>query len=329
MPRLHYKEQTITLEAGQTVLDSLLAHGYEVANSCRAGACQSCLMQASAGDIPAAAQAGLKPTLAVQGYFLACQCTPQDDLTIRPADEIGLRQGATVTGLRRLSDQVMEISLSPDAPYEYRAGQYATLWRDARLGRSYSLASVPALDDALHFHVRHIPGGLFSGWVFDGLEVGDRLDIQAAAGDCIYLPEAADEPHDLLLVGTSTGLAPLYGILRDALSQGHKGDIHLYHGTLQPAGLYLRKELAELAAQHANVHYHPAALEGDADTPQGAVDAMALQQLPALHNPSAYLCGADDFVQALRKQLFLRGMNMSRIHLDAFLPATGQAAETA
>lgn len=323
MPRIHYQDQSITLEDGQTVLDSLLAQGHDIANSCRAGVCQSCLLQATEGTVPSKAQAGLKPTQIAQGYFLACQCVPENDLVIHQPNQASLRQTATVTGLTRLSGQVMALTLQPEGDYAYYPGQYTTLWRDQKLGRSYSLASVPSLDEGLHFHVRQVPNGQFSGWVFDALQLGDRLAIQAATGDCIYLPE--DPQRDLLLVGTATGLAPLYGILRDALQQGHQGDIHVFHGALDNAGLYLRDELAALAAAHAQVHYHPTVLQtseqADPYVQRGQVDQLALALLPSLNDPTAYLCGAPEFVQSLRKRLFLAGMANKRIHADAFVPA--------
>lgn len=320
MPQLSFNGTRIHLPPGQSVLDGLLDQGHDIANSCRAGACQACLMQAVAGDVPTQAQIGLKPALASQGYFLACQCQPVNDLSVRLPNPSEHRQGATVTDLQRLSDQVMAISVRPDADYPYQPGQYATLWRNEDLGRCYSLASVPGLDNDLTFHIRRVPDGRFSGWVFDQLCPGDRLSLQAATGDCVYLPSYRD--HDLLLVGTATGLAPLYGIVRDALQQGHRGAIRLYHGALDPHGLYLQDELAHLADKHPQLQYHAAALQStDPTVATGKVDDLALQRLADLQRPVAYLCGAPDFVQGLRKRLFLGGLAMDHIHADAFLPA--------
>lgn len=327
MPLLRFNDQTIDLPTGQSVLDGLLNQGHEIAHSCRAGACQSCLLQATDGELPQQSQTGLKPSLANQGYFLACQCQPDTDLTVRLPGEVGQRVGATVTELNRLSDQVMALTVQPDSAYSYQSGQYTTLWRDNQLGRSYSLASVPSLDSELQFHIRHVPQGQFSSWVFNHLQVGDRLEIQPATGDCIYLPTATD--RDLLLVGTATGLAPLYGILRDALAQGHRGKLHLFHGAVDSHGLYLQDELRALAARHPQLHYHAALKDADPlspNTPVGQIDKLALECLSGLHEPVAYLCGAPTFVQGLRKQLFLSGMAMQHIHVDAFLPAAANTA---
>src|ERR1019366_6954129 len=123
---------------------------------------------------------------------------------------------------------------------EYRAGQFVSLFREDGLARSYSLASLPG-EGALELHVRKIPGGAMSGWLYSqalhsqalhsqsldraqpGAQSGVPVWIQGPSGNCFYVPGKADEP--LLLAGAGTGLAPLYGIARDALQQGHSGPI--------------------------------------------------------------------------------------------------------
>lgn len=324
MPQLTFKGETYPLVSGDSVLDTLLAQGQDIPNSCRAGVCQSCLIQVTEGEMPADAQPGLKDTLVAQGYALACQCRPQGDITVELPASGAVRIDAQVTGLNRLCDDVMELRLRSDIPLDYHAGQYLTLWKDERLGRSYSLASVPGLDDELVFHIKHLPGGRFSGWVFDRLEMGNHLQLQGPCGDCFYLQY--DPERELILAGTGTGLAPLYGIVRDALKQGHSGPIHLFHGALDRDGLYLHRTLLELDAAHSNVHYQASILKGEADLAAHIavepVEALIKATVAEPKDCAAYLCGAAAFVTELRKQLFLAGASMYNIHADAFLASS-------
>jgi malonyl-CoA/methylmalonyl-CoA synthetase len=64
---------------------------------------------------------------------------------------------------------------------------------------------------------------------------GTEFIISAAIGQCFYVSGRSQQP--LLLVGSGSGLAPLYGIARSALAQGHEGDIWLYHGSHTVEGL--------------------------------------------------------------------------------------------
>ena len=59
------------------------------------------------------------------------------------------------------------------------------------------------------------------------LKPGDRLHVAGPSGTCFY--EGVHEDQRLLLIGAGTGLALLYGVLRDAGS-GVIRAISSYHG---------------------------------------------------------------------------------------------------
>jgi NAD(P)H-flavin reductase len=165
-----------------------------------------------------------------------------------------------------------------------------------------------------------------SGWFHQEAAVGDRVSVLGPSGECFYVPGREEQP--ILLVGTGTGLAPLYGILRDALRQGHRGPIHLFHGALHTGGLYLVEELRRLAARHSHVEYTPTVLHGNelkgsesSGIAVGALDHVIFNRFPKLSGWRAYVCGDPGIVQTLRKKLFLSGMSMREIYADAFLPA--------
>ncbi|NOK23451.1 2Fe-2S iron-sulfur cluster-binding protein, partial [Corallococcus carmarthensis] len=259
MAKVRHEAAWYPLEPGETVLDGLLRQGVHVPHACRAGACQSCLMRATSGPVPEAAQVGLKDTLRARGYFLACACRPQEGTALEVAGASELRVPARVVDLESLSGDVLAVRLEVETPLDYRAGQYVTVVRADGLARSYSLASLPR-EGRLELHVRLVPGGAMSGWFARDVRPGERVHVQGPAGDCFYVPGQPEAP--LLLAGTGTGLAPLYGILRDALEEGHTGPIHLFHGALEPRGLYLVDALRALAGRHPNLHYRPCVLGG-------------------------------------------------------------------
>jgi NAD(P)H-flavin reductase len=320
MSSIIVNEQRYPLATGATVLDTLLEAGLDVSYGCRAGACQSCMVRASAGEIPAEAQQGLKETLKAEGWFLACRCIPSGELSIDLNGAALPRVVAEVVEKRLLSSQVMGLWLKPEQPLGYRAGQFITLWRDGSTGRSYSLASLQGQEEYLELHVARVDEGAVSPWVHDRLEVGDRLDIEGPQGECFYVSGEPEQP--LLLVGTGTGLSPLYGVARDALHAGHRGPIHLFHGARSADHLYYRDELRRLATEHDNFHYHPSLLQpeegGAAEVEYGPIDRLVSGHLPKLDVWRVYLSGAPDIVRQLRKQCFLSGANSKSIHTDPF-----------
>ncbi len=321
MKRIVYEGQSYGCSENETVLECLNSHGVPIPSSCKAGVCQTCLMRATKGNLPPESQKGLKPTLAEQNYFLACSCRPIDDMEISTPEPGQGKIPAKVIGIEPLNSDIVCVKLNPDIPFQYRAGQYINFFKDAATSRSYSLASVARLDDCIKLHVRRIPRGTVSTWIHESLAPGDRVDISEAIGDCFYVP--GNPEQGLLLIGTGSGLAPLYGIIRDALADGHKGPIRLYHGSLNVEGLYLIEELRKLSLEHENFSYSPCISEGEAPEGfyQGIVLDVALKQTGTLSGWRVYLCGNPDMVNAAKKKTFLAGASMRDIYADPFVPA--------
>jgi NAD(P)H-flavin reductase/ferredoxin len=322
MPAVRYEGRSYTAERGETVLETLLRNSVEFPHSCRAGACQTCLARAASGDVPPRAQAGLKETWRIQGYFLTCLCRPEADLDIhRPGPD--LRVPAVIDQRIPLSPSVILIRLRVERPFDFRAGQFVTLHRADGLSRSYSIASLPATG-SLEIHVRAVPHGRMTTWLFGPESVGAEVSLAGPSGDCFYVPGRPHQP--LILAGTGTGLAPLWGIGNDALAQGHRGPIHIFHGARNPAGLYLTDSLRALAARHPQVSYHPVVLEIDPGAAPdgvdlGPLDRAILARHPQLTGFRGFVCGDSEIVRILKKQLFLAGIASGDLSGDLFLSA--------
>jgi NAD(P)H-flavin reductase len=219
-----------------------------------------------------------------------------------------------------LSADVIQAHLATDMPLEFRAGQYITVVRLDGLARSYSIASLPR-DNTLELHIRRVTNGRMSGWFHTDARAGERVTVLGPSGECFYV--AGRESQPLLLAGTGTGLAPLYGIVRDAMAHGHSGKIHLFHGALRQEGLYLVNELRELDRRHAQFTYTPSVLHGDgADgITVGPIDQVIDNTYPDLTGWRGFVCGNPDFVPNMKKKLFLAGMASRDIYADSFIPA--------
>jgi len=319
---IFFNGKPVEIDQEQTVLSALLDQGYDIPNICQAGACQSCMLQATEGEIPEEAQLGIKDTLKSQGYFLACCCRPESPLHITDKTNNQPHLDVQVIKHTLFNENTLCLHLQPPTPFNYKAGQFITLWKDKDTGRSYSLASVPDIDNDLVLHIGRIKDGKVSNWLFDNVKLGDTLHIQVAAGECFYTSGNPEQP--LLLAGTGTGLAPLYGIARDALHQGHQGDIHLFHGAVQRKDLYLHQNLLDLQAQHKQFHYHSSVLQKDQQQPpldSTPINEQILTIDGDLSQYKVYLSGAPDIVNTMKNKLFLAGVSIKNIYSDPFIAA--------
>lgn len=318
MPKLTLDNHSYNCDPKQTVLEALLSQNVVVPYGCRQGVCHSCLMRSMDGAPPEEAQPGLKDAQIAQDQFLACQCYPEQDMQISLLDHNQL-VSATVISNEKLTDEIIRLILEPDEKLEHHAGQFVNLQREDGLLRSYSIANIPSASATLEFHIRKLENGQFSQWVYNDLKVGDRLEIHTPQGDCFYVPGKPEQ--NLLLIGTGTGLAPLAGIITDALSHQHSGSIHLFHGSRDASGLYLVDTMQKLADQHDNFNY--TACVSTSPAPEGFVlgraSDIALETYPEPKQWRVYLCGHPEMVKTAQQKLFLAGVKIQDIYADAFL----------
>ena len=150
------------------------------------------------------------------------------------------------------------------------------------------------------------------------LKVGDMLAVSETKGHCFYIPDRKEQ--GLLLVGTGTGLAPLAGILTDALSHGHSGPIQLFHGSSEKEDLYRVDEMHQLSEQYQNFFYTPCVSGGDAPEgfKLGRANAVALSEISDLKGWRVFLCGHPEMVSQMKMQAFLKGASITDIYTDAF-----------
>jgi CDP-4-dehydro-6-deoxyglucose reductase len=319
MALLTFGDTPVEIAPGETVLSALLAAGIDAPHSCRAGLCQTCLLQAVDGEIPAAAQQGLTEAQKMQGYFMPCICVPKGPMrVVRIGEALGETE-VVARAIDRLSPTVIRLRLEPAEPFAYRSGQFLALKAPGGIVRNYSIASHPEAEEFIELHIRLLPNGRMSELISQRLSLGDRLHIAGPFGTCFY--DDADRDRPLALIGAGTGLAPLWGVLRDALKRGHSGPIRLYHGARERSGLYLVEELRELAEEHAHFSYIPC-VRGDIGPAGGDLEAAVIEGESQPSGSSFFLCGGAELVGRLKRGLYLRGAKLQQIRTDIFLPAS-------
>ncbi|MDX8129545.1 2Fe-2S iron-sulfur cluster-binding protein [Methylomonas sp. OY6] len=316
--KLSVNDREIVCGSGETVLDACLRENIDIPYGCRQGACQSCMVRSLQGPPPLAAQDGLKDVLRHQNHFLACLCYPQQDMSISISSPADFFTEATVIEKSLLNAETLQLTLRCRETMDYYAGQFVNLKRADGLTRSYSIANNRLHANKLSFHIRRLAGGRFSEWAHRELQVGDKLEVSDPQGLCYYLPTTPEK--NLLLIGTGSGLAPLAGIVSEALHHGHSGDIHLFHGSREMDGLYWIEEMQALADQYSNFHYTACISRGDAPdgVTRGRANDVAMASLPSLKGWRLYLCGHPDMVHQTKRQAFLHGAALQDIHADAF-----------
>ncbi|TNF83044.1 iron-sulfur-binding ferredoxin reductase [Pseudomonas sp. ICMP22404] len=312
MPELTVAGRQWTVAPGSNLLDALNQSGVPVPYSCRAGSCHACLVQCIGGDVRDARPDALSPTQRDQGWRLACQCQVVEDVQVHTFDPQRDGQAAQVVAADWLGPDVLRLRVAPERRLRYQAGQHLVLWL-GDVARPYSLASLPEEDRFLEFHLDCRQPGQFIDRA-RSLNVGDPIRLGELRGGALhYDPAWHDRPLWLLAAGT--GLGPLFGILREALRQQHRGPIHLVHVAHDASGHYLGKPLAALAAKYPQ-------LSVQLLTSVEAPAALAQLRLPSRHT-QALACGHPERVEAFAKRLYLAGLPRNQLLADVFLTREG------
>ncbi|MFV1983236.1 MAG: FAD-binding oxidoreductase [Thiohalomonadales bacterium] len=324
MRKIIFKKKSYTCLENETVLETLLRHEISVSYSCGIGVCQSCLLKTSSSDIPENSQIGLNKTLILKNYFLPCVCEPKRDFKIIESKEHEIFIDSVVIEKHWLSKKICQFILEKPDNLQFHPGQFINIRNKNLLTRSYSIASAPKLD-TIELHVKHLQNGQMSNWMCSDLEPGDSIEIQGANGESFY--DVKTTTQNILLIGTGTGLAPLLGIVRDAVANNHLGDIHLYHGSRYCDGLYLIKNMQQLAKKHQNIHYYPCISSSNSllnnvkkipNCIHERADEYALENHNSLKNWKVYLCGHPEMVKKLKSKAYLAGASLNDIHIDPY-----------
>lgn len=302
MPELRVGERRFTVPPASNLLDALNDAGCAVPYSCRAGSCHACLVRCLDGVPDDAKPEALADDKREQGWRLACQCSVSSDLRLELFDPRRDGVPAKVSELDWFGD-VLRLRLRPERQFRYQAGQHLVLWREG-VARPYSLASLPAEDDFLEFHLDCRRPGVFCDQARH-LQVGDELRLGELRGGALhYDPDWSDRPLWLLAAGT--GLAPLWGILREALRQGHQGEIRVMHVAHTSAGHYLAEAMRSMEGVSVELVLT-----------EQLEEALAGLRL-ASRQTLALLCGAPESVERFARRLFIAGVPRNQVLADVF-----------
>jgi len=226
-----------------------------------------------------------------------------------------------VVGHERKTSSLAVITLRPDSPFPYRAGQYAAIetLRWPRVWRPYSIANAPRPDGTITLHVRAIDGGWVSSALVHHTLVGDVVRMGPAIGSMTVEP-AAD--RNVLLIGGGTGIAPLLAIAQDMGRWNTSRRVSVFYGARHIEELYAKPELDLLADRFPwlNVVYcvsDDSRYRGD----RGLLPQIVARDGAAADNWRGHevlVAGSAAMTRATLTQLLNGGVPLSQIRFDAF-----------
>lgn len=198
---------------------------------------------------------------------------------------------------------------------------------DRPVVRTYTLSTAPS-DGVYRISVRK--QGLISDQLHTSVKVGDSLEARAPAGAFTI---DASERRPAVLVAAGVGITPMLAMLRHVVFEGLRTrrtrPTWLFYATRSLSERAFDAEIAALVRQSGGAVRLVRILSQDLGAePErdydflGRLDVTAFQTALPFDDYDFYLCGPPAFMQATYDSL--RGLNVadSRLHAEAFGPAS-------
>jgi CDP-4-dehydro-6-deoxyglucose reductase len=332
--RVAGSDRTAPCAAGETLLAAAVRGQVPFPHMCNVGECGACKCRLTKGHVRLKKDISqhVSPEDLSSGFVLACQSMAESaEIEV----EVPAQLDGTITRVTRLSPGVVALEIGLDAEAHYVAGQYARLSvpgvPNLSGPRCYSFAEAPdrASPRRALFHVRHVPGGAFTDWLFAADRTGTRLGFSGPHGAFRY--HEAERP--LLCVAGGTGLSPIKAILEQALSDGLTRDVTLAVGARTERDLYARDAVASLKERwRGRFDVVPVLSQEPAGSAwrgrRGHVTDYLREIAPSLAEHAAYVCGPPAMIDAALDVLRER-IPPEHVHHDRFLDRGSVAASRA
>lgn len=302
---------------GETILRAALDAGFVLPYGCRDGACGSCKGKLLEGRVDYGKVQGnaLSEQEKKMGYALFCCARPLSDLTIECREisalkDVQVRQlPCRVQKIARPAADVAVVTLKLPANdrLQFLAGQYLDFMLQDGRRRSFSMATAPhAVIELgeLELHMRHMPGGHFTDYVFSSMKEREILRFEAPLGT-FFLRE--DSARPIVFVAGGTGFAPIKAMLEHAFHCGmhRQRPLTLYWGACARRDLYLDALPRQWADRYAEFKYVPVlsdALTEDAWAGRtGLVHQAVMEDFADLSAVQVYACGNPLMVDAAQR----------------------------
>lgn len=246
---------------------------------------------------------------------------------IAPAG-VPIVRDAEVIAHQRIGWDLATLTVRPEQPLPYRAGQYVDVEtpRRPQLWRRLSPANAPRADGTIDFHVRAVDGGWVSRAIVAHTRPGDVWQIGAPRGRLVADPEGPD----LLMVAGGTGAAPVLAMVEELARAPYRSRrpprVDVFVGGRTWADLPGFPALRRLADAHPWLNAVPV-VEDETDTSgaEGGTVADAVTRHGAWPDRTVLVSGSPTMIRATVGRMLVAGTPLDRIVYDPFATAPDPA----
>ncbi len=233
----------------------------------------------------------------------------------------------------------------------FKPGQYLTFnlhlqgaKREAKkdVVRCYSLSDSPGHTDYYRVSIKRappprdkpdLPPGVASNYFHDHLEDGDIIDVKAPGGN-FFLDTAEQGP--VVLIAGGIGITPLLSMVNSIAESRSQREVWFFQGVRNREDHIFKEHLSALALEHENLRLQVCYSDPTENDVEGTdyhhaerVSVDLFKRLLPSNNYDFYICGPPPMMSALTEDLKKWGVPDSKVHFEAFGPASVKKAAPA
>ncbi len=246
-------------------------------------------------------------------------------------------QSLTIADVKKETADCVSISFAVPAElseaFRFTQGQYITLRAlidGEEVRRSYSICSSP-LDNELRVAIKKTEQGVFSTYANERLQKGDTLDVMPPMGK-FFTKLNPSHTNNYTGFAAGSGITPLLSIIKTTLRTEPNSSFTLVYGNRNRHSIIFKEELEALKNRYMNrfrVIYILSREKTDAAIHFGRIDgekcgALCDKNIDALHTDAFFLCGPENMIFSVKKELEKMGVESSRIHFELFSSPGGK-----
>lgn len=219
--------------------------------------------------------------------------------------------------------KTFRFAAQPPVLFTYQPGQFITL--DLQIDgqqvmRSYSISSTPSRPHTLEITVKRIAEGLVSNWLHDNIQTGSEIKLSGPMGNFTCFANPAQK---LLLISAGSGITPMMSMSRWICDTASNVDVFFIYSDRTPSDIIFREELELMVARYPNfkLAITITQLEAGEVWPgyRGRLNEfMVTSVAPDFRERTVYVCGPDNFMQAVKTMLEKLKFPMQNYYQESF-----------
>ncbi|ARD23894.1 MULTISPECIES: NAD(P)H-flavin reductase [Shewanella] len=221
-----------------------------------------------------------------------------------------------VVSVTPFNDAVFQVTLQPEAAFDFKAGQYLSIVMGEKDKRPFSIASAPGAE-LIELHIGAAVSESYPMQVVERLKTNDYIDIEAPAGNA-FLRQESNRPR--IMVAGGTGFSYIKSIIEQQIATGQTVATQFYWGCRTEEAMYYQAIARQWHEEHNWLEFIPVVEEAPANWngKQANLLAQIKQDYVSLVGYDIYIAGRFDMVGAAREVFREMGVDEAHLYGDAF-----------